>query len=812
MKSNTELKKEVRLLTTRLGELIVKHEGKKLFNIVEKINDLSKTVRVRHNQKIIEEKRKLIDRLSESELYKVIHAFSLFFQLVNVCEERARKRAIQENPELRQSLRSLFSGLKKDKISAKRLKRCLEQLQIEPVLTAHPTESKRRTILTHLMRLGEDFNVMDEVLEALWHTRPIRSHKMTPLDEVDNAIFYFDRTIFRAVADFMRLFHDELQRAYPTLSVDRCFLKMSSWVGGDRDGNPFVTPKVSLETVARQHALAVHLIQEQLTELLAELSHATPGIKSNKKNQIEDVAFHDDEIIRRKILHLLRHIGKPSLDETTCIKELKEIRHILLQQGCTHAAHGRILDVIHQIESCGFSLAHLDFRDHSRKLKEKRSEVHDEFKTIKTIQEQYGERAAHRYILSMTDSAETVLDALQCAREVDCHQVDIIPLFETVDDLAQAPVILEELLKNKTYAAHLKKREGYQEIMLGYSDSSKDGGYLAANWHLYSAEKKLSQFARKHKINLTLFHGKGGTIDRGGGMSYRSLVAQPFASPGARIRITEQGEVVSLKYAHEIIARRNLEQLTTGVITSYCRQQEKDNVDKSWPKTMSLLADTSRTFFRDLVYETPDFNTYFWQATPVDIVAELRIGSRPSRRKNTKSMNDLRAIPWVFSWTQSRHLLSSWYGIGRGIEHVMNQQGGRTLLNTMYKQWPYFSMLMDNASISLAKTDLYIASRYASLVDDVAVRETIFGRIEEEFHRSVTMIKEVTGQDALLANHPRLKESIALRNPYIDPLHYMQVRLLKDWRSRPETKRDEQLRELLSMTVNGIAFGMKATG
>ena len=750
MSTKPTLRSEVRYFITRLGEIIREQEGDKVFNAVESVRQSARQVRLKHNPTDIKKKRKLIASMDHETTYSVVHAFSLFFQLVNICEERARRCAIEENPNLRNSLADLFKKLKHDNVSARKLQDCLDQIEIEPVLTAHPTESKRRTTLSHLMRLSDDISNTDEILETLWQTRETRHRKMSPLDEVKNCLLYYDRTIFQAVADYMSLFEKELAKAYPNVKLENNFLKVSTWVGGDRDGNPFVTPEVSLETLNMQHTLAIKLIRWQLTDLKNELTHAASKGLYRSKPLKDDKHFHPDEHIRHRIYELLEIVKVGYTDVDYVLKELKDIREQLFKLNAKRAAQGRITDLINQLESCGFTLGHLDFRDHSGKLTSSRKEILDEFKTIKKIQQMYGKQAAHRFILSMTHSKETVKDLYKCAQEAKSTDVDIIPLFETIDDLNNSPQLLDDLLNDKTYLKHVKKRDNFQEVMLGYSDSCKDGGYLAANWYLYKAQRNLSQVADKHGIKLRLFHGKGGTIDRGGGMSYRSLMAQPHAAHGARIRITEQGEVVSLKYSHPVIARRNLEQLTTGVIDTYCRVREKVKVDKAWLTLMQKLADDSQTAYRDLVYGTDDFETYLWSATPIDVVADLRIGSRPASRSKTKETANLRAIPWVFSWTQSRHLLSAWYGIGSALSTAVEDANTLKMLKKMYKSWPFFSMLLDNAETSLAKTDLYIAGRYASLVEDERVRTTIFSAIEDEYKRTIKAVKLITNHDKLL--------------------------------------------------------------
>jgi len=374
---------------------------------------------------------------------------------------------------------------------------------------------------------------------------------------------------------------------------------------------------------------------------------------------------------------------------------------------------------------------------------------------------------------------------------------------------------LTELWANPHYRAHLRHRGRVQEVMVGYSDSNKEGGCLAANWFLYRAQKEMSRVADECGVKLRFFHGKGGSIDRGGGTSYRSLRAQPHAAHDGRIRITEQGEVISLKYSNPAIAQRNLEQLTSAVIAVQCLPTPEPVTAQlsQWEAHMDGLARLSFESYQQLVYQTPEFVEYFWQATPIDLIEHLRLGSRPTRRQTTTDLRQLRAIPWVFAWTQSRHLLSAWYGVGHALHEFKTQTpNGLAILRDMYLHWPFFRNLLDNAEVSLAKTDLGIAGEYAAQVRSRAVREKIFGLIQREYDCGVRMVLSVTGRRRLLENQPVLADSIRRRNPYVDPLNYLQIRFLGRWRRAKEEQRTETLRRLLALTVNGIAFGMKSTG
>jgi phosphoenolpyruvate carboxylase len=426
----------------------------------------------------------------------------------------------------------------------------------------------------------------------------------------------------------------------------------------------------------------------------------------------------------------------------------------------------------------------------------------------------------------MTSSAADIWDVLLLGKEgglVESRRgnaasmMDVIPLFETFADLNASPTVLGQLLADPLYRRLLRSRGNFQEIMLGYSDSVKDSGYVAANWALFRAQQRLSRVAERHGVQFRLFHGKGGTIDRGGGQSYRSIQAQPMAAPGGRFRITEQGEVVSLKYSSLAIAERNIEQLVTSVLDAHLLQSRQRHAprQREWEGYAEDLATHSRKYYRDLVYDTAEFALYFRQATPIDLIEQIRLGSRPSRRSSAGDLTELRAIPWVFAWTQSRHFLPAWYGLGFAVDKFIQSHGagGQALLRQMYRDWPFFAVLIDNAEISLAKTDLYIAGQYAALVRPSSTGKLIFGRITEEYQRSRRAVLEINETTHLLARQPVLSESIRLRNPYVDPLNYLQLRFLKLWRrTSAGAASSRELLRLLQITVAGVAFGMKSTG
>lgn len=791
-------RKETRFIISRLGAMIREQEGEAFFARVERLCALSKAVRAHHRRAHIAAKRRLIARLTAEDAYRVAHALSLFFLMVNLCEERARVRHLQSRAVPAQSLRALFRELKHRGVTEQALQACLDTLEIEPVLTAHPTEAKRRTIINHMLQLASRFDDPDEILETLWHTDEIREHRITPLDEVDNTLYFFARTIVPTVAAFYAAFDAELRVVYPNVKRRRCFLTFASWVGGDRDGHPLVTPEVSIAAADRQRESIMAHYARRCDDLIGELTHSVPGAPAH---ETIPTPFPPAEKHRRRLYEWKQKLARDQGESAPFIHDLETIQSELREQGARRAASGGLAELRVQAETFGFHLAELDFRDHSGKLKSAPDEVLQTLQALRGIQQRHGEQAARRFILSMTRDAEDMLALLALARRANAR-IDIVPLFETIGDLERAPEIMTAAWGSPAYREHLRQRGNVQEIMLGYSDSNKDGGYLAANWFLYLAQERLVKAAQGAGVHLRFFHGKGGSIDRGGGMSHRSLRAQPHASHGGRIRITEQGEVVALKYSNPHIAQRNLEQLTSAVIATHLLPPSA--VQTTWLASMEEMASRAMHHYQDLVYRTPAFARYYREATPIDLIERLSIGSRPSRKSGDGDVRQLRAIPWVFAWIQSRHMISAWYGLGAALEG----HGRLPLLRTMYKHWPFFRMLLDNAEVSLAKTDMYIAGRYASLVQDAAVRHAVFSRIHQEYERSVRMVLQVCEHNRLLEDQPVLAESIRLRNPYVDPLNYLQVQFLRRWRKNPS----EELRRVLALTVNGIAHGMKSTG
>ena len=888
------LRREVRFLTTRLGAIVQEQCGPRVFASVEELRKLCKEIREHPNPQLLEASGRAAARLRVDEATAVAHAFSLFFHLVNLCEERQRVRRLRayERHEsgAPMSLRSTFAELRRRKIKASGLSQLLASVRVEPVLTAHPTEAKRRSVMNHLWSIARTLDELatdpsaspeakiDPWIEALWLTEEVRERPVTPEVEIESARVYLEKTIYDLAGSLWERFRSELRRSKIKATEPAPFIRFGSWVGGDRDGNPNITPEFSLHAAEELRHSVLSYYRRSCDRLLSVLSF--PSARPDTQRALLDSLQADferfpelrvledadqpHELLRRKLRVMLARLERTVQREPGGYADAAEFAGDarLLEESVRRAPAPRLASVAPErlrvaAQVFGFHAVSLDFRQHSSltraaadqllisyelPLEPEEARIRsiqqvltsgrplplvtkapEEFHALRQIQERHGEEAAHRYIISMATSAADIWDVLLLAHAAGLvsgdgarlrASIDVVPLFETYQDLQRSGAVLEQLASSPLYKRLLDSRGSFQEVMLGYSDSVKDSGYLAANWALFRAQDDLARFAAKYGIRLGLFHGKGGSIDRGGGISYRTVQAQPSSAPGGRLRITEQGEVISFKYANPVIAERNLEQLVASVLGANLFHPARVRRERSvrWHEHAEALAVHSREFYRQFVYETPGFGEYFYQATPIDLIEHLPLGSRPARRLSGRDLRDLRAIPWVFAWTQSRHFLPSWYGVGYALERFSEEHGpkGLTLLREMYRGWPFFSVLLDNAETSLAKTDLDIASRYANLVQPVSLRESIFSRIEQEYRRSRHMVLLIAERSHLLARQPVLAESIRLRNPYVDPLNLLQIRFLEEWR-KSRTPRPDILRAL-QITVGGIAFGMKSTG
>lgn len=922
------LRRDVRFLTSMLGDTIKEQEGPAFFRLVEKIRLLAKASR-RSGGRRFRELRRTIERLPRPTAIKVARAFAIYFQLVNLAEEAQRIRRIRwhesrSGQPLEMSLDWAASRCAASRSLAAALRRSLAQAEVMPVLTAHPTEVRRRTILDHLndiaqaleqwnrLTTGAERACLEEAirasLEILWRTNESRRRRLTVGDEVSQTLFFIERTVIGVVPTlYSRL--NRLARAAGFRGRVPTVLRFGSWVGGDRDGNPEVTPQVTWESALAHRQAILNFYKGRLEQLIRRFSQADsirPVSAALKRSIARDqrqlkVAsrllrrYEDTESYRKKLSFMHTRVNRAIVGKRggyrsaeAFLADLRLLRDSLSAEG-DHRAARRIEGLVRQVETFGLHLVQLEMRDHrdrilravegllpraagktaslselpeedrqalltgeavlgrgrrlsltSDQIPEKSKDLLAQFRTMARIQRELGAELCKTYLVSMTQGPSDLLAVLALGhwtglaggltgRGRPRASFDVVPLFETIPVLKCSARIMESLWRNPVYRAYLKARGGKQEVMLGYSDANKDGGYLAANWSIYRAQASLNRAAERCGVKLILFHGKGGTIDRGGGLSHRAILAQPFAAPGCRIRLTEQGEVVAAKYSHPVIARRNLEQLLSAVLLAGSSAPDDGASRRKmrrWEQIMEELAESSESAYRGFVAESPDFLKYYAQATPIQAVLERPIaGTRPGARPRDGErigpgrpsdlvFDQLRAIPWVLSWIQSRHMLSAWYGIGSAIESFQNRHGERGLreLREMSQVWPFAQVVWENAQASLAKTDLTIARAYAGLVRPSALRERIFRRIESEYKRSVRGVLALTGRESLLADQPILRHSIRLRNPYVDPLNILQVLSMKEVRrnKRPEEKASWQ--RLLRLTIHGVAYGMKSTG
>ncbi len=898
------LRGDVRFLTSLLGQIIREQEGTDFFRTIERIRLLAKASRASQRGQI-EKLRRVIQELNFDRSMKVARAFTIYFQLVNLAEEAQRIRRIhwyesQPGPGLEMSLAWTLQRLAAAGVAPKRLLDALGQAEITPVLTAHPTEVRRRTTVDHLADVARALEVwrhpdtplnrqqaertIRQTLEILWATNEARQRRLTVADEVSQTLFFVERTILSVVPEL----YERLPAQTPAI------LRFGSWVGADRDGNPSVTPHTTWETAQTHRKVILTYYQQRLEDLIRRFSQAqtllsiSPSLKESllkdrrefprESRQLD--RYEASETYRKKLsfmhtrlIRMLSH-GRGGYSHARRFqKDLTLIRASLKSHGSRYAV-GELDQLIRQVETFGFHLAQLEFRDHRDRILQavgellpkvlKRAALYEllseakrqalleeairrgsvplskrglsptaqdllgQFQAMGRIQKELDPNLARTYLLSMTRMPSDLLALLALGSWTGLVRglsgggslrasFDMVPLFETIPDLARSEEVMASLWAHPLYRRYLAARGNRQEVMLGYSDANKDGGYLAANWALYRAQAKLARAAERALVRLVLFHGKGGTIDRGGGLSHRAIVAQPFAAPGCRIKITEQGEVVAAKYSHPTIARRNIEQLMSAVLlANLTPDPSAGGGDRlRWEGIMEELSQSSQRVYRDLVFEDSQFIRYYAQATPIQILLELPVaGTRPGARPGGGdfSIESLRAIPWVFSWIQSRHMLSAWYGIGSAIDSFSRRHGpsGAQELTRMVRHWPFARVVFENAEASLAKTDLKIARAYASLVEPPELGERIFHRVTLEYAKSVRWIKRVSGSQNLLENQPILRHSILLRNPYVDPLHILQVRALKEL-SRRRPGREKWL-ELVRLATHGVAYGMKSTG
>ncbi|OCA81568.1 phosphoenolpyruvate carboxylase [Bacillus sp. FJAT-27225] len=906
------LRRDVKMLGNILGEILEFNGGSTLFQTVEKLRLMCKDLRETFDEKIYEELKQEIASLDPKLRIQVIRAFATYFHLINAAEQnhrirRRREYQLEEDAKKQPgSIERAIYSLKENNISSDVIRKVLADMSLELVITAHPTEATKRSVLELQKRIADLLKSLDNPLlskkerkkieeslfnevAALWQTDELRDRKPTVIDEVRNGLYYFDKTLFDVLPDIHQEVEECLGKYYPEEAWKvPTFLRFGSWIGGDRDGNPHVTAEVTWETLTRQRKLVLKKYRNVLVELMRRFSHATSRVEVSDE-LIESVS-RDEELFlpeekrwtvseeqyRRKFAVMIERVKQVGQSEIGYKQpeELLDDLEIISRSVYKHHPANRELKMleklIRQVKLFGFHLATLDIRNHSgeheaaiteilRKVRiaddyrslpeEEKQEIllrllqdprpvlllHEDyspetqeiirvFELIREAHQEFGKQSINVYLISMAESVSDLLEVLLLAKEAGIYRLhadgtvesdlNVAPLLETIDDLTAGPEIMETLFKTPLYREHLRMLGDRQEIMLGYSDGSKDGGTMTANWKLYRAQLEIHEMAKRHSIRLKFFHGRGGSLGRGGGPLNRSLLSQPAETFGDGIKITEQGEVLSSRYLLEDIAYRSLEQATSTMLqvgAHVSNESEQDFRDPRYVEAIEEISSASLAKYQSLVFEDKDFLTYFNQATPLNEIGELNIGSRPMKRKNSQKFENLRAIPWVFAWTQSRQLLPGWYAAGTGLESYANKGSENlALLQEMYEKWPFFRSTIDNLQMALTKADITTASEYASLVEDKEAGDRIFGNIKDEYKRTRKILLEISGDEELLDHSPNIKASVKRRNPYIDPLNFLQVELIRQLRE-DDGQNDQLMTEVL-LTISGIAAGLRNTG
>ena len=905
--SRRSLSDDVYLLAGLLGEVLRGSGGERAFVQTETARTLAKNLRAGDAQAGVELDA-LVRGLADDEAETLVRAFTNYFQLINLAEDserirRIRNREVAEGGPRRGSLLEAVRLLANHGIDAGQLTQLLSDAQIRLVLTAHPTEARRRTVIAKLGRISGILRDLDErllmpdeaerarqrlahTIEEVWYSEEVRAAELTVLDEVRTSLVYLLSTFADVVPRLYRDLEEAISAVYPHHAIVVPPLLMpGTWIGGDRDGNPNVTPEVTRQALNLMRSAAIGLLDERLLELAGRLSVAESicGPAPLLDPLIKDLADRFPEMASqvfrvnagepyRQAITLMRQRLRASGEEQPAgyetsfelLQDLLLIDQSLRGQGADLIADGDLHDAIRLTQVFGFHLAVMDVREHASRhaaalaeifrhtgmteayldlgeherstllareignprplipasLERFSQETQDVVETFRIIAEALDGRhqgAIETYVISGTEAPSDVLAVLLFMKESGLAdpggsgaRLSIAPLFEQEQGLRDAPETMATLLRLPVYRQALQARGDLQEVMIGYSDSNKEIGFLGSAWALYRAQRDLTALFDAKGIRHAFFHGRGGAIGRGGGPTNVAILALPPSSVSGRVKLTEQGEVIASRYATTPVAYRELELVSGAVLASAVDVLAVPDPARlsAFEEIMAEMASAAVSAYRDLIYGDPELVRFFEQATPLAEISRLQIGSRPTRRHETRRIEDLRAIPWVFAWTQSRFLLPGWYGVGAGLEHG-REVFGAEILQAMDREWPFFAATLSNAEMALAKSDLDIAARYASLVEDDVLRTRIWQRIEDEHDRCTREILHLTGQNRLLDREPVLRRSIDRRNPYVDPISFVQVELLR--RLRRGTASESTLRAILR-TVNGIAGGLKSTG
>ncbi|CAN7265253.1 phosphoenolpyruvate carboxylase [Pseudoduganella sp. LjRoot289] len=964
------LGRDIRQLGRMLGDTIRTQHGDEAFNRIENVRQLAIRFRREQDAGVQAQLEEALHALSPDETSQLIRAFGYFSLLSNIAEDQHHSRRSRAHllagsaPRIGSMAKAVQNVVNAGRTGA--FGDFFAEAHISPVFTAHPTEVQRKSTLNCQMAIARELDERDRVqmtpeeqeqndealargIHTLWQTRLLRTAKLSVLDEVENGLSFFDRTILSGLPQLYSNLQDMLTKLDTRWAGEELptFMKVGSWIGGDRDGNPFVTATVLRATLQRQADVALEHYLAELHKLASQLSLAqTMAGCSEQLRQLADASpdqspHRIDEPYRRAIYGIHNRLAanraclaaagagyaantavnavantaanaaapgnsgaplqgctaawqvpsagvatiwpaaaaagyapsqpgagaQPYLSAQELLADLETVHESLVAHGSAVLARGRLRQLRRAVKVFGFSLAPIDLRQnsdvHERVVAEILAsarpgtdyaalteaercallleELHTPrllispftayseetsgelaiFRAVSEAHRTYGAESITNYIISKADSVSDLLEVALLLKEhgllragsvtlESSMAVNIIPLFETIDDLRAGPAIMDRAFRLPLYMDLLKSRGSLHEVMLGYSDSNKDGGFLTSGWELYKAEIELVEVFKRHGIKMRLFHGRGGSVGRGGGPSYEAILAQPQGAVQGRIRLTEQGEVITAKYANPEVGRRNLEVMVAATMEATMLPARGAEPDAAQLAAMQALSDEAMRSYRSLVYETEGFETYFWESTVISEIAALNIGSRPASRKKSTSIEDLRAIPWVLSWAQCRVMLPGWFGFGSAVQKFLDQQpDGLALLQKMYRDWPFFNTVLSNMDMVLAKSDIAIASRYATLVSDVALRETIFGRIRAEHESTIAALKAITGQEELQDANPLLQRSIRNRFPYIDPLNHLQVELLRRFRDGDS---DPATREGIHLSINGIAAGLRNSG
>jgi phosphoenolpyruvate carboxylase len=907
------LREDIRRLGRILGDTVRNQHGDEVFSLIETVRQNSIRFRRDADHAAREALENTLDTLTNDQTTHLIRAFSYFSHLVNLAEDqhhirRTRAHLIAGSSPRRGSLAHTIETLFAGDNAAQNLETFFETAQVTPVLTAHPTEVQRKSILncqmviTRLLderdrmqltpeesRANED--ALQRAVLTLWQTRMLRMSKLSVLDEVENGLSFYDYTFLRELPHLYAGLEDLLaskDQRFEKVELPS-FMRLGSWIGGDRDGNPFVTATVLEKTLVMQSTRAFKFYLEELHTLGSQLSMATllvkvsPELVALAERSPDHSPHRADEPYRLAVSGVYARLattfknllgldpvippcGLAQAYETAeeLVADLDVIHQSLSDNGSLGITRGRLRHLRRAVRVFGFYLAPIDLRQnsdvHERVVAELLQAANPEidylslnedqrievliseissarplaspylvyseetqselaiYRAACTAQKRYGKGAVPNCIISKTDGVSDMLELALLLKESGLLHpaegrldVNIIPLFETIGDLQNSAPAMDRLLGIPAYARLLASRNNAQEVMLGYSDSNKDGGFLTSGWELYKAEIDLVEIFAKHQVRLRLFHGRGGSVGRGGGPSYQAILAQPAGAVQGQIRLTEQGEVITAKYANPEVGRRNLEVLAAATMEASLLAHTELAPRPEFLKAMEELSNNAFRAYRNMVYETEGFEQYFWESTVISEIAGLNIGSRPASRKKSTAIEDLRAIPWVFSWSQCRLMLPGWFGFGSAVQQYLqaHPDDGLATLRAMFKDWSFFSTVLSNMEMVLAKSDIGIASRYAQLVKDESLRNRIFPRLEAEHALTIDVLKQISGREDLLSDNPLLKRSIVNRFPYLSPLNHVQVELLKRYRQGDE---DERVRRGIHLSINGIAAGLRNSG